>query len=246
MPISSDVRRSFALLLLIAVLLFACYKALDAGRQQVPTLTREQRVAAGYAALQVAAGEVVLLGDSITAGHVWRAASGCQAPLNLGVSGATSGELLQQLHLASDAGANRALLMIGINDLRHDVPLAQLLSNYRDILARLQAAGIVPIVQSTLRVTPMHVDHQAINRAVDELNRQLQSWTTEQGWRYLDVQTVVTARGYRGDGLHLNAQGYAAWQRLLDPLLCAPSDQAKQAQQPPDQNDQLHQPAGET
>lgn len=247
MPISFHLRRRLGLLLLIGVLLLAGYKALDAGREHTPSPTREQRVAAGYAVLQAAAGKgaLVLLGDSITAGHQWRVGPGCPAPLNLGVSGATTGELLQQLQLARDASAEIALLMVGINDLRHGVPLDRLLSNYRAILAGLQGADIVPVVQSTLRVTPMHADHQAINLQVDALNRQLRQWADEQGWRFLDVQAVVTARGYRGDGLHLNEAGYGAWQRLIDPLLCDPSGRAEQAQQPPRQNQQLHQPAGE-
>ncbi|MDD0843051.1 GDSL-type esterase/lipase family protein [Pseudomonas sp. Gutcm_11s] len=247
MRLSADLRRRAGLLLLAAVLLFACYKALDAGRQSAPPVSREQRVAAAYAALHAAEGRgtLVLLGDSITAGRRWSAGPGCPLPLNLGVSGATSGELRQHLQLASRAGAERALLMIGINDLRNAVPLSELVANYRAILANLAAAGITPILQSTLRVTPLQVDHQAINRQVDELNQQLRQWARQQGWRYLDVQAVVTPRGYLGDGLHLNAEGYGAWQHLIDPLLCAGSEQPGQAQQPPGQDQHLHQQAGE-
>ncbi|WP_081963187.1 GDSL-type esterase/lipase family protein [Pseudomonas sp. ML96] len=248
MPLSPDFRRRAGLLLLAAVLLLACYKALDSGRQSAPALSREQRVAQAYARLHATEGKarMVLLGDSITAGRRWSAGPGCPVPLNLGVSGATTGELRSHLQLAEAAGAEQALLMIGINDLRHGVPLEVLLDNYRAILMQLDSAGITPILQSTLRVTPLHVNHQAINRQVDELNGQLRQWARQQGWRYLDVQAVVTARGYLGDGLHLNAEGYGAWQRLIDPLLCAGSDQPGQAQQPPGQDQHLHQQAGET
>lgn len=243
---SADLRRRAGLLLWGSLLLFACWKVLDAGRPAEPP-SREQRVATGFAKLREAGGrgELVLLGDSITAGRRWNAAPGCPAPLNLGVSGATSGDLLGNLDLVARAGARRALLMIGINDLRHGVPLEQLLANYRAVLAGLEKNGVTPTLQSTLRVTPPHRDHRAINRQVDELNRQLRAWARQHGWRYLPVQAAIGPRGYRGDGLHLNAEGYGAWQRLIDPLLCPGSDQSGQAQQPPGQDQQLHQQAGE-
>ncbi len=247
MPLSSDLRHRAGLLLWVALLFLASYKALDAGSQRAPDSSREQRVATAYAALQAAEGRgtLVLLGDSITAGRPWQATPGCPRLLNLGVSGATTADLLHNLALAQKAGAERALLMIGINDLRHDVPLRQLLANYREILRQLQAAGIEPTVQSTLHVTPLHVQQALINRQVDELNRQLLEWTRQHGWRYVDVQAVIAPRGYRGDGLHLNAEGYGAWQRLIDPLLCPASDQPGQAQQPPGQDQHLHEQAAE-
>jgi len=246
MTLSAPLRRRAGLLLWAGLLSFACCKALDAGRQPPPA-SREQRVAAAYAQLRAAdlRGELVLLGDSITAGRRWGALPGCPVPLNLGVSGATSGDLLANLDLVSRAGARQALLMIGINDLRHHVPLPRLLANYEAVLARLEREGVTPTLQSTLRVTSLHRDHQEINRQVDELNRQLQAWASQRGWRYLEVQAVVGPRGYRGDGLHLSAEGYGAWQRLIDPLLCPASEQAGQAQQPPGQDQDLHQQAGE-
>ena len=227
---TSAIHRRAGLLLWAGLLLFAGWKAWDLGRPGEP-LPREQRVAAGFAALREAddQGQLVLLGDSITAGHHWQAAAGCPKTLNLAISGATTGDLLTHLDLARRAGARRALLMIGINDLHHDVPLAELLANYRAILDRLQRGGITPLLQSTLRVTPLHRDHQRLNGQVAELNRQLRAWAQQQGWLYLDVQAVIPPRGYRGDGLHLNAEGYAAWQRLIGPLLCGGSGQSGQA-----------------
>ena len=242
-----DLRRRAGLLLWAALLLFACWNALELGRPATP-LPREQRVAAGFAELREAGGqgELVLLGDSITAGHAWHAAPGCPAPLNLAVSGATTGEWLGQLDLVRRAGARRALLLIGINDLRYQVPLADVLDNYRRLLDGLERAGVTPLLQSTLRVTPLHPGHQVLNRQVDALNHQLRAWARQRGWLYLDVQAVVALRGYRGDGLHLNAAGFAAWRKLVEPLLCAGSGQPGQAQQPPGDDRHLHQPAGET
>ncbi|WP_252275070.1 GDSL-type esterase/lipase family protein [Pseudomonas subflava] len=243
---TTDLRRRAGLLLWAFLLLFACWKALDLGRPAEPP-SREQRVARDFASLRASDGRaaLVMLGDSITAGRQWSAAPGCRPPLNLAVSGATTADLLRHLDLVERAGAAQALLMIGINDLRHGVPLDELLANYRVILGDLQRGGVTPVLQSTLRVTPMHRDHQAINRQVDALNGQLRAWAREQGWRFVEVQAVVGPRGYRGDGLHLNVAGYAAWQRLIDPLLCSGSDQPGQAQQPPGEDEHLHQQAGE-
>jgi len=251
MHLSDDLRRRAGLLLWAFALLGACWLALRAGERPPAKTTREERVEAAFVALSKATrrAPLVLLGDSISAGHAWSAGRGCMAPLNLAVSGAQSGDLLRHLHLVEAAGAERALLLIGINDLRHGVSYERLLANYREILLRLQAQGVTPVLQSTLRVTPLHENHQALNQQVARLNEQLRAWAQEQGWQYLDVQAVLDGRSYRGDGLHLNAHGYRAWGQLLGPILrkrlCAESDQTGQLQQPPGQNQHLHQQAGE-
>lgn len=221
MNLNDDLRRRAGLLLWAFALFGVCWLALRAGQQPPAPASREARVEAAFVALTQPArrAPLVLLGDSITAGHSWSAGKGCTEPLNLAVSGAQSGDLLRHLQLASAAGAERALLMVGINDLRHGVAYERLLENYRDVLLRLQRAGVTPVLQSTLRVTPLHENHQALNQQVARLNAQLQVWAQEHGWQYLDVQAALDARSYRGDGLHLNAGGYRAWTQLLAPIL---------------------------
>jgi hypothetical protein len=251
MHLGDDLRRRAGLLLWAFTLLCACWLALRIGARPAVATTREQRVAAAFAKLDQAErrSPLVLLGDSISAGHTWSAGRGCRAPLNLAVSGAQSGDLLRNLRQVQAAGAESALVMIGINDLRHGVSYPRLLANYREILRGLQAQGVTPVLQSTLRVTPLHEQHQALNQQVARLNGQLRAWAQEQGWQYLDVQAALDGRSYRGDGLHLNAGGYRAWEQLLAPILrerlCGGSDQAGQLQQPPGQAQQLHQQAGE-
>lgn len=221
MNINDELRRRAGLLLWSFALLGACWLALRAGQQPPAPANREERVEAAFVALAQSArrAPLVLLGDSITAGHSWSAGNDCTAPLNLAVSGAQSGDLLRHLQLASTAGAERALLMVGINDLRHGVAYERLLENYRNVLMSLQQAGVTPVLQSTLRVTPLHENHQAINQQVARLNAQLQAWAREHGWQYLDVQAALDARSYRVDGLHLSADGYRAWAQLLTPTL---------------------------
>jgi hypothetical protein len=252
MHLNHDLRRRAGLLLWAFTLLCVCWLALRIGERPPVATTREERVAEAFVALDQAGrrAPLVLLGDSISAGHTWSAGSGCLTPLNLAVSGAQSGDLLHNLHQVQAAGAESALVMIGINDLRHGVSYQRLLANYREILWGLQAQGVTPTLQSTLRVTPLHERHQALNQQVARLNEQLRAWAQEQGWQYLDVQAVLDGGSYRGDGLHLNAGGYRAWAQLLAPILrerlCAGSDQAGQLQQPTGQDQQLHQQAGET
>ena len=236
MNLSDDLRRRAGLLLWAFALLCACWLALRAGARSPTPPTREERVEAAFVGLGQSARQapLVLLGDSISAGNAWSAGRGCVAPVNLAVSGAQSGDLLRHLRLVEAAGAERALLMIGINDLRHGVSYERLLANYREILWGLHAQGVTPLLQSTLRVTPLHEHHQALNQQVARLNEQLRAWAQERGWQYLDVQAVLDARSYRGDGLHLNAGGYRAWGELLAPILreqlCVGSDQAGQLQ----------------
>ena len=247
MHFNDDMKRRAGLLVWAFALLSAGWMVVQAGNRPPPP-TREQRVEAGFDALRQRPRQapLALLGDSITAGHIWGGSPTCLAPINLAVSGVVSSDLLEGLTLLEATGARQVLVMVGINDLRYGIAPEQLLDNYRALLDRLRLAGVTPVLQSTLRVTPMHEHHPILNSQVVQVNAQLQAWAREEGWQYVDVQAVLQSRDYRADGLHLTASGYRAWERLLQPILCPASEQTGESHQPPGEDEHLHQQAGKT
>jgi lysophospholipase L1-like esterase len=197
--------------------------AINSGAQRQQPPTREQRMDAGFAAIRQAhvQSPLAMVGDSLTARHAWSLGGDCAVPANLAVQGAEIADVLRNFDVVPASGARRALVMLGINDLRHGTAFDTLLADYRKLLSRLQQAGITPVLQSTLPVSPLHVDSPYFNRQVALLNAQLRAWAQVQGWHYLDVQARVELRHYLGDGLHLNDQGYRAWMAVIDAELRA-------------------------
>ncbi len=198
MHFNDDMKRRAGLLVWAFALLSAGWMAVQAGNRPPPP-TREQRVEAGFDALRQRPRQapLALLGDSITAGHIWGGHPTCLAPINLAVSGVVSSDLLEGLTLLEATGARQVLVMVGINDLRYGIAPEQLLDNYRALLDRLRLAGVTPVLQSTLRVTPMHEHHPILNRQVAQVNAQLQAWARERvgntsmSRRYCDCATTV-------------------------------------------------------
>ena len=162
--------------------------------------------------------KIVFIGDSITKGtgygsvtttdtfaHKVGIASGYAVEdiLNKGVgSDKTSGVLAR---LADDVLANApdvCVLMIGANDWIQGVPVATYISNMRDIIGQIRAAGIRPVVLST-------VPYRGSNAQFDTLAAQveaLEDLVAELGVDYVDVHRDVMMWYWR--------KGSAGWSAL--------------------------------
>ena len=162
--------------------------------------------------------KLVMLGDSITeAGGDWNERLGTAGIRNSGQGGYATGQMLWLLDDAVlDAEPQRVLLMGGINDLSIGVEPEQLYANVETIVARLQAAGVEPVLQSTLyqRQNPGTYD------TITAHNQRLQALAAREGLTYLDLNAVLSdADGlkaeYTTDNTHLTDAGYAAWASVL-------------------------------
>lgn len=74
-------------------------------------------------------------------------------------------------------------VLAGINDLFNDIPPAIVFANQRQIVTRLIAGGIRPVVQSVLFVH----DNTALNARIGELNARLREWCAANGIDWLDL-----------------------------------------------------------
>ena len=165
--------------------------------------------------------DVVMLGDSITAGGEWNELFPHLQMKNRGIGGDTTTGVLARLQQIIDARPAAVFLKIGTNDLDR-VPERQVsYQQYRDIVSRIKAGSPATDIylQSLLpRAADMRED-------VEAYNLEIQAIASDLGVTYIDLYPAFLA----GDGsirdeltydeLHLTGAGYKLWQSLLLPSI---------------------------
>jgi lysophospholipase L1-like esterase len=180
-------------------------------------------------------GEIVFAGDSLVADGPW---SELYSPIkNRGIGGETTAGLLDRLDEVTASRPRKIFFLVGTNCLAADIPVAQVVRNYRKILERVRHESpqtqvfiiSVPPVNQRLPAGPVPVHSNATIRA---LNDRLRALTGEfPGTTFLDVfDALADSHGdlrkeLTVDGLHLNLDGYLVLGRLLERYV---TDQAPQ------------------
>ena len=161
---------------------------------------------------------IVLLGDSLTAnGKDWNPRLGRTDVRNAGQGGYLTGQMLWMLDTCVVAARPEiCFVLAGINDLFNGIPSETIFTNQRQIVTRLIAGGIRPVVQSVLLVH----DNAALNARIGALNARLREWCAANGIDWLDLNPGLTdadglKREYTTDGTHLTEKGYAIWSGRL-------------------------------
>ncbi len=167
----------------------------------------------------------ILLGDSLSmwfpnsllpSGRLW---------LNQGISGDTTSGILKRLDIFAKTQPNAIYILAGINDLKRQVPVAEILKNYQKILDYLQQnyPDTQILVQS---IFPTQLPTETLtfsipNTLIRELNQNLAQQVRDQGSLYLDFhQRFTNTQGHirselTTDGVHLSLEGYKVWQFAL-------------------------------
>jgi lysophospholipase L1-like esterase len=184
-----------------------------------------ERLVSFFAANPVGAGDVVLLGDSLTDGARWDELLPDIAAKNRGVPGDTTDDVLARLDQVTSGAPARVLLMVGTNDLGRGASVERTAARYREILARLRRDSPVTRIyaQSILpRAAPFRAEVEALNREIERAAR-------EHGAVWIDLYPAFLADDgsirddLSNDDLHLLGPGYALWRdriasHLRDPL----------------------------
>lgn len=165
-------------------------------------------------------GEVVFLGDSITAGGAWHEWFPDVPVVNRGIDGDTTDGVLNRLDSVISE-PSKVFLLIGTNDLSFGRPIEQVFANQRSIiegiLTRAPRANLY--VQSVMPRT------RTFRARLNQLNARYSALADELGATYVDLwSTLSTSEGemdpaFSLDRLHLNGAGYRAWTTVLQPLV---------------------------
>jgi lysophospholipase L1-like esterase len=167
-------------------------------------------------------GDVVFLGDSITAKGAWQHWLPEASVCNLGIGGDTSKGVLGRLDQALDQPAS-LLLMIGTNDVGDGVPAKRILSNVRTTILAIGARspGTRIVLHSVLPRTA------ELAQAIRFLNSGLEEIAAATGSTYVDLfELLADDRGairpeFSDDHLHLSPAAYVVWLDAIRPLVLA-------------------------
>jgi lysophospholipase L1-like esterase len=160
-----------------------------------------------------------MLGDSITEGLDWHEQFPEVKVFNRGIGGDTSKGVLNRLGEVIGRHPRIVFLMIGVNDLLSDVPVATVDANIRSIVAALVQKKIHVVLQKTIYANRQYWPE--INNRINELNRSLSDLCTTSEVVCVDLNRVLAeggalSRRFSWDGLHLNAAGYLAWKNEIE------------------------------
>jgi lysophospholipase L1-like esterase len=204
------------------------YLMVELGRRPRQFVPAPQQVdqAAVYRQYPRGEGDVVFVGDSITAGTPYAEVFGPYK--NRGIGGDTTDAVLARLDEVLRGHPDRVFLMVGTNDVARESSTGETVETYRRILKRIKAEspGTKVFVQSVLPVNHAVLQTPADrNPAIRELNGALAPSASEEGAKFIDLTGVVADGGgslkreLTTDGLHLNLAGKLALCEALRPYL---------------------------
>lgn len=170
---------------------------------------------------------IIFLGDSQIEQCEWGElmAPLTDAPiLNRGITGDQVSGVLQRLPEINRHQPSRVFICAGINDLIFNRDYADIETDYHQIVLRLRAANpsaqifIVSILPVNNQIRRIGVS----NNAVMEMNIRLQQIARYFAIPYVDLYSRLTDSSgnlsalYSSDGIHLNADGYLVWRKLIE------------------------------
>jgi lysophospholipase L1-like esterase len=171
-----------------------------------------------FEAYPVEAGDVVFLGDSITAGGQWAEIFPNVTVKNRGISGDLTQDLLKRLGQVTIGKPRSIFLMIGTNDIGLGTPRDQTVRNYSNILDQIvqESPETRVYVQSILPREARYYEQ------VVALNATIAAMVETRGLDYADLFSAFLGDGgaireeLSSDNLHLNGQGYRLWGSLVE------------------------------
>ena len=169
---------------------------------------------------------IIFLGDSITAMADWSNILNDGTVINGGVGGDITSRVLRRLKDITDRNPSKVFSLLGINDIRKNIPAVVIADNYLKIVREIhhKCPKAIIYVQGVLPVNPglphfsRHYDKQ---EHILALNTLLASHAKEGNYIYIDIfHLFADVKGrlssqYTYDGLHLRQSAYPIWVEYL-------------------------------
>lgn len=174
----------------------------------------------------VVTGKVIFLGNSITEGGQWKKLLNDESVINRGIGGDITFGVLKRLDEIVKRKPSKLFILIGINDIGKDIPVAVIADNCKKIIQQIRSKSPSTKIclQSILPLNPdvpgfpQHYDKQAYVLLANELLKNvaisMEITFIDLFPLFLDDQRRLDAQ-YTNDGLHLNARGYDVWAKYL-------------------------------
>lgn len=164
--------------------------------------------------------DIVMLGNSITAGIDWNELLERQDIANRGINGDITEGMLNRMNSVIKVKPKVCFFLGGINDLTRRVSPEQTIINIKNIINILLENNITPVLQSIIYTENRFYDFEHNNKLIPTMNDILKMFAKEKGIMYLDLNEQLSENlflkpEFTDDGLHLNAEGYVVWGKII-------------------------------
>ena len=168
--------------------------------------------------------DIVMLGNSLTeGGGDWGKRLGKDNVINLGISGDEVMGVYDRLHQILPGKPAKLFLLIGVNDVSHDLSTDSIVYRIDQTLTRIQKESPETKVylQSLLPINESFNRYKRLTNKtyqIPEINARLETLAKEKKITFINLYPLFTEKGTNVlkkeltyDGLHLNDEGYKVW-----------------------------------
>ena len=177
--------------------------------------------------------DVVMLGNSLTAGANWGELLGRAYVVGRGIPGDVTFGFYARLKHIILLKPKVVFILGGLNDIYGWIPVDEVFSNYVRIINTLKENRITPVIQSTTYSARDYAKdwggtpemNAGRNKEVDKLNKMLIDYAKNNNIEYVDIVSKMSTKDnflrpeLTWDGVHLNAEGYKIWAREVEKIL---------------------------
>lgn len=183
-----------------------------------------------FDSLPVYTGDIVMLGNSLTNGCEWHELLGKANVKNRGISSDVIQGVDDRLGPIINGKPAKIFLMIGVNDISHDLGADSIATAYLKLIDRIRTE--LPdtrlYVQSCLPINisfGMYKGMTGRDREIRDVNDKVKAKADEMGFKWIDLYSSFIdsdghlKREYTNDGLHLLGPGYMQWRDCIMPYV---------------------------
>ena len=172
--------------------------------------------------------DIVMLGNSLTEnGGDWAARLGNKNVRNRGIIGDEVMGVYDRLHQILPGHPAKLFLLIGVNDVSHNLTTDTIVGMIRVTVERIQkeSPDTKLYLQSLLPINESFGRYKRLagkTNMIPEINKQLEELAKEKGLTYINLFPLFTEKGRNvlraeltTDGLHLKEEGYKIWVKAI-------------------------------
>jgi len=168
--------------------------------------------------------QIIMLGDSITAGGEWKEFFPQTKIVNRGIGNDTSAGILNRVDSYLQNSPDKIFLLIGINDLLQEGKVEDIIYNVSrliDLISKRSPESKL-FIQSVLpcrKSYPLYEKILLINKRFEEYSASRKVTYIDLYSHFVDNNGEQSQRLFVSDGIHLSSHGYATWVNILKPYI---------------------------
>lgn len=179
-----------------------------------------------YENMPIQQGDIVMLGNSITAQCDWAELMNNPKIKNRGIPGDTTEGILERVGGILSGVPAKIFLMVGINDLLFHEP-GKVVETYEKIVAKIrnESPSTQLYLYSILPVNPAVRNVPVKNGDILFINKEIEGMAKDKQLIYIDLSSKFSDNNgflfekYTSDGVHLNGDAYLVWKKEIEQFI---------------------------